>query len=126
MTLFKFFSRQLSFLGHLWQNSTVTKFFRWNVVVIILQIVFILLNFSDLPLKIPFYYSRPWGESRLAPVSSLFLLPTASTLILFLNYFILASFLFSSPLFSYLLAVFSLLFSSFFLISVFKIISLVS
>lgn len=43
------------------------------------------LALSKLPPQIPLWYSLPWGESQLAPKTSLFLLPVISMIFLIFN-----------------------------------------
>lgn len=62
--------------------------FRAGLFLILLQIVIILINFNNLPSVVPLFYSLPWGEKRLADSRFLFMLPSFSLLILFLNFII--------------------------------------
>jgi len=126
MSLFTGFFYKLSILGQLWQNKPITKIFRWNITIILFQLIFLVSKFSHLPQQVPLFYSRPWGEARLAPISTLFLLPGFSIIILLVNHLLAAIFLKSISLFTYLSVVFSLLFSSFSLISIVKIVYLIS
>ena len=120
------FLNKISLLGQLWQNKPITKIFRWNVIIIIFQLIFLVSKFNDLPQQVPLFYSRPWGEARLATTTTLFLLPGFSIIILLLNHILAAIFLKSITLFTYLSVTFSLLFCSFSLISIIKIIYLIS
>ena len=126
MNLFKKFSHKLSLLGRLWQDKSISKIYRYNIFIIIIQIIFLIIKFSDLPQQVPFFYSRPWGESRLASAATLFVLPSLSTVLFLIDSLIAAAFLDTIPLFSHLLTVFSFLFSSFAAISLIKIIFLIS
>lgn len=116
----------LSSIGRLWQAPALGKIFRSSVFFITLQLLLIFFKFSQLPPQVPLFYSLPWGEARLASAASLFLLPTLSTTFLIVNLSLSIVYLKTIPLFSYLLAVFSLIFSSFSFIALFKIISLVT
>ncbi len=126
MKILKILSTPLALLGQLWQSKAISKLFRWNILIIILQIIYLTVNFTSLPSQVPLFYSRPWGEARLSSPSFLFMLPTFSTIILLINYLLAAAFLHSIPLFSHLLTTFSFLFSSFSLISITQIIRLIS
>ena len=126
MNFFSGFFYKLSVLGQLWQNKPVAKIFRWNMFVILLQLLFLVSKFSHLPQQVPLFYSRPWGETRLTSSTTLFLLPGFSIIILLINHLIAAIFLKSITLFTYLSIVFSLIFSSFSLISIVKIVYLIS
>lgn len=126
MNIFNRLAVSVSLLGAFWQERRNSLLFRWNLLFIGLQIAFILLRFNDLPQLVPLYYSQPWGESQLAPVSSLFLLPVFSIGLLLLNSVLAAFYLRSVQLFSYLLLVSSFVFSLFSFITVFNIINLVT
>ena len=126
MNFFTGFFYKLALLGQLWQNKSITKTFRWNILLISFQLIFLVSRFSHLPPQVPLFYSRPWGETRLTSATTLFLLPGFSIIILLLNHLLAAVFLKSTPLFTYLSIAFSLLFSSFCLISIVKIIYLIS
>lgn len=126
MSFFTGFFYKLSILGQLWQNKPITKIFRWNIVIILFQLIFLVSKFSHLPQQVPLFYSRPWGEARLTSSATLFLLPGFSIIILLINHLLAAIFLKSIPLFTYLSIIFSLLVSSFSLISIIKIVYLIS
>jgi hypothetical protein len=126
MSFFNSLFSQISTLGNFWQEKTNRNLFRWNLLLIIFQMVFLIFKFNDLPKQVPLYYSLPWGEGQLAAAASLFLLPTFSIMVLLLNNLIATFFLKTIPLFSYLLTIFSLFFSFLSSISLIKIISLIS
>jgi hypothetical protein len=126
MSFFNSLFSQISILGNFWQGKVNRNIFRWNLFLIIFQLIFIFIKFNDLPQQIPLYYSLPWGENQLANAASLFLLPTFSIIILLLNNLIATFFLKTIPIFFYLLATFSLIFSLLSSISLIKIISLIS
>jgi hypothetical protein len=119
-------ARNLSVIGRFWQDPHHSKIFQFNLVLISFQILYLVLRFSDLPPQTPLYYSLTWGETRLASASNLFLLPTFSILITLVNHFIAIFLVPKQSLFSYLLIVFSLIFSVFSSIGLFHIINLVT
>lgn len=108
------------------KEKYIKNFFQTNLLIIAVSLLVIAVRIGYLPTKVPLYYSLPWGESQLADKNLLFFIPTASLIILGLNYFL-------GRLFGrkedYLLAVvsagFSLLFAVLGLISLLKIIVLV-
>lgn len=53
----------------------VRKAYLGSLVVSLLMALVIALLWRYLPSEVPLYFSRPWGEARLAPRSYLFLLP---------------------------------------------------
>lgn len=117
---------QFSVLGAFWQEKINGIFLRWNIFLIISQILLLFVKFNSLPQQVPLYYSLPWGEGQLASATSLFLLPTFSLVILLINNLIASFFLKTIPLFSRLLVIFSLVFSLLSSISLARIIFLIS
>jgi len=126
MLIFNSFFSQISILGNFWQEKINQLLFRWNIILIVLQLAILIIKFNSLPQQVPLYYSLPWGEGQLAAAASLFLLPTFSIIILLLNNLIATFFLKIIPLFSRLLPIFSLIFSLLSSISLIRIIILIS
>ncbi len=64
------------------------QLFLWSVglwiLFIFFSIFYLILNFTRLPVSVPLFYSRLWGEDQLAPKIYLWLLPVGS---LFLGIF---------------------------------------
>lgn len=84
------------------------------------------LNFNKLPEKIPFYYSRPWGEEQLSLKAFIFLVPGLSFVFSLVNFIVTKLFLKNENNFiSVMLSFFSFLFSFMGLITVTKIIYIV-
>jgi hypothetical protein len=52
---------------------------------VIISILFIVWRWGQLPSLVPLWYSRPWGADQLAPPIWLFLLPLGGLLIYFIN-----------------------------------------
>jgi len=115
----------LSQLGKFWQDKGNGVFLRWTTFFILIQIALILYRFNEMPTLVPFYYSLPWGEARLASFTNLFLLPTFSICITIVNHMLAIVFQKSIPLLSRLLTVFSLVFSFLAFFAILKITSLV-
>lgn len=126
MSFLKSLSFQISILGKFWQEKVNNQIFRWNILIIGLQLGFLIYKFNILPAQIPLYYSQPWGEPQLASASALFLLPTFSIIIVLINNLLATFFLHNVQLLSRLLVIFSLLFSFLSLITLFQIINLIS
>ena len=126
MSFFKNIFVKLSLLGKFWEEKINGTLFRWNVLVIIFQLVFIFLKFDSLPKQVPLYYSLPWGSQRLASAASLFLLPSFSIVFSLINNIIAAITLRSIQVISRLLVVFSLVYSILSLITLIHIVYLVS
>lgn len=126
MPFFHSLFSQFSILGNFWQEKINSQFLRWNLFLIISQIIILFFKFNDLPQQVPLYYSLPWGEGQLASATSLFLLPTFSIVVLLINNLIATLFFKSIALFSRLLVIFSLIFSLLSAISLTRIILLIS
>jgi hypothetical protein len=126
MVLLKSLSLQISILGKFWQEKINNRVFRWNLILIAIQIAYLFYKFNDLPQQVPLYYSLPWGESQLTAASSLFLLPTFSIIVGLLNNMLAAFFLNTVNLLSRLLVIFSLVYSFLSLVTLLHIISLIS
>lgn len=112
-------------LGQFWQQGFNGKFFRYNLMFIVIQLSLLVWQFGNLPQQVPLYYSLPWGESQLVSTSSLFLVPTLSIVLLFVNHLFAIGFSKKNPLLSQLLIFSSLIVSFFFLLTLVKIIFLV-
>ncbi|MFA5025130.1 MAG: hypothetical protein WC503_01290 [Candidatus Shapirobacteria bacterium] len=112
-------------LGKFWQKTLNSRLLRLCVVLLIAQIVLIIWFYNQLPPEIPLYFSRPWGESWLAPSSMIFILPLLSLIVLLTNYFLAIFYHQRKLLLAQLLVIFAFIISLFSTVSVLKIISLV-
>lgn len=119
-------AQSLASLGHFWQQKINSRILRWNLFFICLQIGILAWKFTSLPPQVPLYYSLPWGESQLTNSSSLFLLPTLSVVVLFIDSLFSVSFFKNLPLLSRLSTITALIVSFFITITLFKIIFLIS
>lgn len=126
MPFLKTVSVQISTLGVFWQEKVNNHIFRWNIVFIVAQLALLIFKFNNLPIKVPLYYSLPWGESQLTSASALFILPSFSIIFLLIDN-LLATFFFKTiPLLSRTLIFISLVFSVFSFTTLLKIINLIS
>lgn len=125
MSIFHRASIYISKIGQFWQEDINGTILRWNLAIIILQLIFIWYWYTDLPPEIPLFYSRPWGAEQLAGSSKVFLLPMFSFSTVLLNNLLAIFFLRYNLLLSRLLIVVSLLFSIFSFVAVFRSISLI-
>lgn len=115
----------LSTLGQFWQEKVNGRIFQWNLIFIAAQVAYLIFKLNDLPQQVPLYYSLPWGESQLANATTLFILPSLSLALLFINNLLAVFYLNFHSLMSRLLIIFSLLFSCLSLIALFQIINLI-
>ncbi len=126
MNLLNSIFQPLANLGKFWQEKANIQIFRWNLIFIIIQIIFLFWKFNSLPPQVPLYYSLPWGESQLAQASLLFLLPTISVVLLLIDHLFAISLTKTSVLLSRILLVISLIFSFLSLITLLRIIYLIN
>jgi hypothetical protein len=117
--------KSVSNLGQFWQQSFNSKFFRWNLIFIVIQLTVLIWQFGNLPQQVPLYYSLPWGEQQLVSTSTLFLIPTFSIVLYLVNHLFAVGYSQKNPLLSQLLIFTSLIVSFFFLLTLLKIIYLV-
>jgi len=125
MSFFQNIFKPIANLGQFWQQSFNSKFFRWNLIFITIQLTLLIWQFGNLPQQVPLYYSLPWGELQLASASTLFLIPTLSIVLFIVNHLFAIGFSKKNPLLSQLLIFTSLAVSFFFLTTLLKIIFLV-
>lgn len=118
---FSFFSS----LGKLWLEKSIGKLIIATVLLLIIQTIVIFVSFGNLPPKVPFYYSRSWGENQLTSSQNLFLLPIASFLILLINSFFSMFFLEKKKFVSICLIITTVIFSLFCLITLLEIINVI-
>ena len=105
------FGKLIANLGLFWQEKTNNLFFRWNLLFVLFQVAILFLRFRQLPPQLPLFYSLPWGESQLVTFTQLFYIPLNSFIVLLVNNYLSAIILSSHRLLSYLLIIFSFIFS---------------
>jgi hypothetical protein len=126
MPFFKTISLSISQVGLFWQEKINGQIFRWNIIFILTQLAILFVKFNSLPPQIPLYYSLPWGDQQLVSVSSIFILPVLSVVILLVNNFLAVFFLRSIQLLSRILVVISLICSALAAVAIFQVVNLVS
>ena len=109
-------------------NQNHLKILFWlNLTAILLGAGFLTLKFSVLPDQVPLFYSCPWGEDQLTAKPFLFLIPTSSLAVFLLNFTTVKLLAKRGDSFlSYIGQFFAFLFSVFGLITLIKIILLVT
>lgn len=120
------FSSFFGNLGKFWQSGPNYRLVRFNIILIVVQIILIIWFFKDLPPEIPLYFSRPWGEAWLAQATFIILLPLFSLFIALINYFLALFYHQKKAFLSKLLVVFSFIISLFSTISIIQIFRLIS
>lgn len=112
---------------NLGQDKILSRLFAANLILVALDLLTIFFKRGSLPEKVPFFYSRPWGQEQLATKDFLFLIPLFSFLIFLLNYYLALILLKKKEKFLAILSgSFALLFSVLGAITLWKIIFLVS
>lgn len=113
----------LQLLRGTWENKSAT-------VAVILQFFLsssvLAIYWKNLPPKVPLWYSKPWGEERLALPIFLFLIPITAICIYELNRMLLTKIASDHPLFGRVLSLVSLLISILSSIIVIRIVTLVT
>ncbi|MFC1622099.1 glycosyltransferase family 4 protein [Patescibacteria group bacterium] len=66
-------------------SSKISTLVLLNSGLILFQTIYLKLRYQFINLKVPFWYTKPWGDLQLAPKSNLFLLPFLSLLILIIG-----------------------------------------
>ena len=115
----------LTKIGHLWLKKNILRALIISILIIVIQLIIIIIFFSQLPPKVPLFYSQPWGKSQLADSVYLLLLPGLSLAILIINSILAAIFVDKQIFYSYCLTWVSTIFSLFELITLIKIIQIV-
>jgi len=90
------------------------------------QLIILFFFWQKLPPQVPLFYSRPWGREQLASPLSLFLLPLTSFLVIFVNSFLASLISGEEKLINQLSVIFSAVFSLLCLITLLKIVFLVT
>jgi len=112
-------------LGKFWQTTLNSRLLRLTIISIVAQVILIIWFFGQLPPEIPLFFSRPWGQSWLAPYSSILILPLFSLIVSLVNYLLALFYYQKKLLLSQLLVIFAFIISLFSTVSVLKIISLI-
>lgn len=115
----------LTKIGHLWLKKNILRALIISLLTIIAQIITIVYFFSQLPVKVPLFYSRPWGKPQLVDSIYLFLLPAFSLTVFIINSLLASLFVDQEDFYSYCLTWVSTIFSLFCLITLIKIIQII-
>ncbi len=67
------------------RSNLLSKLTWANILSIVVGLGTILIRRNFLPEKVPFFYSRPWGEEQLTSKNWLFLIPLSSLILLVLH-----------------------------------------
>lgn len=113
-------------IASLKEDNFVWLSFLITIVLAVLIIVLIFITWNRLPPQVPLFYSRPWGETQLSPTWGLWLLAIFSFTILGFNLILSLLYFQKNVLIRKILAATSLLFSLLSIITVIKIISLIT
>lgn len=67
------------------QQKIISLLNRANIILLIIDVVTLFWKRNLLPIKVPFFYSRPWGEEQLAAKEWLLLIPILSLVLFLIN-----------------------------------------
>jgi len=96
------------------------------VATLLIALILIAWRWNRLPPKIPLWYSRPWGIDQLAPPIWLFLLPLGGLAIYFINLFVSEYLIAEYLIFTQMLFLSSLLINVLSLVTLVKILFLIT
>lgn len=117
-----FMKNSFSFI---FSDNIIKVTFYIAITLVIIQAIIVLFAFTKLPPLIPFINSRPWGQTRLFPSSSVLLIPTILIVVFVINNFLSVYFYKRNSLVARLLAFNALLFIALTLIALIQIFLLV-
>jgi|SRR3989344_1108569 len=99
------------FSKELMRDRIISLGFLFNVLIVLLSIIFVLINLSSLPPYIPIFNQLPWGQERLGSSITIFL-PVGFVIFFSIFNFFISSFIYSkSQIISRMLAVANVLIS---------------
>lgn len=109
------------------EDEFFKKIFRLNVLIIIADLLLIFIRKNYLPEQVPLFYSRPWGKEQLTNKYYLSLVPGISLVVLAINSLVFRFLLKKEERFlAFVSLSFSFLFSVLGIITLFKIIFLIT
>lgn len=118
--------REAEVLQNAHRNTIIRWASRLTMIFFCCSFLVILLSWNKLPSEVPLWYSKPWGQSRLADPLWLFLLPGASIFWYIINSLISIYISKNHLVFSQILYLSALLGSVFSFVTVFMIIWIIS
>lgn len=110
----------------LWQFKKFKMTIRAFLAFFTLSLLILILKWPSLPPEVPLYYSFPWGEEQIATPFELLILPLFSFLIFILNFFLASMFLEKEPWLTRILILTSTIFSFLSMLTLIKIIFLIT
>lgn len=108
------------------KDRTVSLCLRLGFFLWLSQLVILAFFWRKLPPQAPLFYSRPWGEEQLGNPTGLLLLPVVSLVITLVNLTIASLMPGEEKLASQLLVIFATVFNFLCLVTLFKIVTLVT
>ncbi|MFC1727414.1 hypothetical protein ACFL0Y_02720 [Patescibacteria group bacterium] len=108
------------------KNDIIQLSLRLSFLLLAGQLVTLIFFYRRLPPQIPLFYSRSWGEKQLAPPLLLFLIPALSLGVTMINIFFTIIFTKNEKLVGQFLGIFSSIFNFLCLVTLLKIIFLIT
>lgn len=113
-------------LRHLHSNTIIRWASRMTILLLFCSLLVVLFAWKKLPSEVPLWYSKPWGQSRLADPLWLFLLPGAGFFWYIINSLLAVHISKNHLVFSQILYLSALLSSVFSLVTLFMIVWIIS
>ena len=108
------------------EDRVISLGIRLHLLLLTISFVLLLVFWQRLPLQIPLFYSRPWGESQLAAPAELLFLLFLSLLVLILNSAIILRTIEEEKFLARILAGSGLTFTFLCLVALYRIITLIT
>lgn len=108
------------------KDKTIRICLQFGFLLLLAQLVILTFFWKKLPPQVPLFYSRPWGEEQLINPIGLLILPATSLLITVANSAGASLIPGNEKLASQLLVIFATVFNFLCLVTLFKIVTLVS
>jgi len=108
------------------KDKTISLCLQLGFSLLVIQLIIVALFWRKLPPQVPLFYSRPWGGEQLVTPTRLLILPIISLLIIGVNFTAASLIPGEEKLASQLLVIFATVFNFLSLVTLFKIVTLVT
>lgn len=108
------------------KDKTIRVGLQFGFLFLLGQLLILIYFWGKLPPEVPLFYSRPWGQEQLSFPFGLFILPFVSFLVILVNLIVASLIPGEEKLPSQLLIIFATVFNFFCLVTLFKIVTLIT
>lgn len=108
------------------KDKIIRACLQFGFILLTAQLVILALFWTKLPPQVPLFYSRPWGKEQLVSPIALLILPTISFLVILANIIVASLVPKEEKLASQLLLIFATVFNFLCLVTLFKIVTLIT